>query len=344
MERPTIRSVAARAGVSKSLVSLVLQDSPKVSPARRAAVVAAMDDLGYRPDPLARSLAERRTRTVGVLLDDLRNPWFVDVLDGLRPVLVAHGLRPVLGDTRSDPDAARTFAQLRVDGLLVVGTLPDVGAVEEVAATLATVLAGTRDEVDSPVDVVANDDAAGVRLVVDHLLRLGHRRIAHVAGAGTVGRIRREAFEAAVAAAGGDAVVEPADMTEDAGHRAGTALLSRRRGRPTAVLAANDLSAVGVLAAADELGLSVPGDVSVAGYDDTSLARLRAVSLTSVDNAAREVGRLAAERLLARMEVPGEPGELLLVPPRLVVRTSTAAPPRAGVGPPSAPNGGAVSP
>lgn len=331
MQRPTIRSVAARAGVSKSLVSLVLQDSPKVSPARRARVVAAMDELGYRPDPLARSLAERRTRTVGILLDDLRNPWFVDVLDGVRPVLAAGGLRPVLGDTWSDPDAARTFAQLRVDGLLVVGTLPDVTAVEEVAATVPTVLAGTRDEVDSPpdrpVDVVANDDVVGVGLVVAHLLELGHRRIAHVAGAGPVGRIRREAFETAVRAAGGDPVVVPADMTEDAGHRAGLALLSRPD-RPTAVLAANDLSAVGVLAAADELGLSVPGDVSVAGYDDTSLARLRAVSLTSVDNAAREVGRSAAERLLARMEAPGDPGELLLVPPRLVVRTSTAAPPR----------------
>lgn len=327
MQRPTIRSVAARAGVSKSLVSLVLQDSPKVSPERRALVLAAMDDLGYRPDPLARSLAERRTRTVGVLLDDLRNPWFVDVLDGLRPVLVAGGLRPVLGDTWSDPHAARTFAELRVDGLVVVGTLPDVSAVEDVAAQVPTVLAGTRDEVEGAVDVVANDDSTGVRLVVEHLLGLGHRRIAHVAGAGDVGRIRRTAFEAAVRGAGAEPVVETADMTEDAGHRAGLALLGRAD-RPTAVLAANDLSAMGVLAAADELGLSVPGDVSVAGYDDTSLARLRAVSLTSVDNAAREVGRIAAGKLLARMEEPGEPGGLVLVPPRLVVRSSTAAPSR----------------
>ena len=340
MPRPTIRSVAARAGVSKSLVSLVLQDSPKVSPERRALVLAAVAELGYRPDPLARSLAERRTRTVGVLLDDLRNPWFVDVLDGLRPVLAAAGLRPVLGDTWSDPAAARTFAELRVDGLLVVGTLPDVPAVEEVAAAVPTVLAGTRDELEGPVDVVANDDAAGVGLVVDHLVGLGHRVIAHVAGAGPVGRIRREAFEAAVRAAGARPLVEAADMTEDAGHRAGLALLSRTD-RPTAVLAANDLSAVGVLAAADALGLSVPGDVSVAGYDDTSLARLRAVSLTSVDNAAREVGRLAAELLLIRIGVPDGPGELVLVPPRLVVRGSTAAPPRAGTGPRA---GGRVSP
>ncbi|MGI4895787.1 MAG: LacI family DNA-binding transcriptional regulator [Janthinobacterium lividum] len=322
--RPTIRSVAARAGVSKSLVSLVLQGSPKVSGQRRAAVLAAVADLGYRPDPTARSLAERRTRTIGVVLDDLRNPWFVDILDGLRPVLAQLGLRPLLGESRHERDVARTFGELRVDGLVVVGTLPDLSAVEEVAGYTPTVLAGTRDELRAAVDVVANDDEAGVGLVVAHLLELGHRRIAHVCGAGPVGRIRRAAFEAAVWAGGGEPVVATADMTEDAGHRAGRRLLERPD-RATAVLAANDLSAVGVLAAAGDLGLRVPGDVSVAGYDDTSLARLRAVSLTSVHNAAHEVGKLAGELLGARMSDPHAPARLHLVQPRLVVRATTAA-------------------
>ena len=327
-ERPTIRSVAARAGVSKSLVSLVLQDSPKVSPQRRAAVLAAVEELGYRPDPTARSLARGRTRAVGLLLDDLRNPWFVDVLEGLRPVLHEAGLRPVLAEARSEPGAARTLADLRVEGLVVVGTLPDLAAVEEVAATVATVLAGTRTGAGAALDVVAGDDPAGVRLVVAHLLALGHRRIAHVAGAGPVGRLRREAFEDAVRAGGGTPLVEAGDMTEDAGHRAGHRLLGRA-GRPTAVLAANDASAVGVLAAAADLGLAVPADVSVAGYDDTATARLRAVALTSVDNAAREVGRLAGRRLLARLADPGLPVGTHLVAPRLVTR-STTAPPGAG--------------
>jgi DNA-binding LacI/PurR family transcriptional regulator len=324
--RPTIRSVAARAGVSKSLVSLVLQDSPKVSPERRAAVLAAVDELGYRPDPTARSLAQGRTRAVGLVLDDLRNPWFVDVLEGLRPVLHAAGLRPVLAEARSEPEAPRTFADLRVDGLVVIGTLPDLALVEEVAAGVPTVLAGTRTGEGPSLDVVAGDDTAGVRLVVAHLLGLGHRRIAHVTGAGPVGRLRREAFEAAVLAGGGTPRVEAGDMTEDAGHRAGRRLLTGPR-RPTAVLAANDASAVGVLAAAADLGLEVPADVSVAGYDDTSIARLRAVSLTSVDNAAHEVGRIAGQRLLARLADPDLPVALHLVAPRLVARATTAAPP-----------------
>lgn len=328
--RPTIRSVAARAGVSKSLVSLVLQESPKVSPERRAAVLSAMDELGYRLDPTARSLAQGRTQAVGLVLDDLRNPWFVDVLDGLRPVLRAAGLRPVLAEVRSEPEAPQTFADLRVDGLVVIGTLPDLTLVEEVAVHLPVVLAGTRTPPGTDLDVVAGDDPAGVGLVVEHLLALGHRRIAHVGGSGPVGRLRREAFEAAVRAGGGTPLVAVAEMTEDAGHRAGLALLGdarRAAERPTAVLAANDACAVGVLAAAADLGLDVPADVSVAGYDDTSLARLRAVSLTSVDNAAREVGRIAGERLLARLEDPELPVGLRLVAPRLVVRSTTAPPP-----------------
>ncbi|WP_432564978.1 LacI family DNA-binding transcriptional regulator [Kineococcus sp. SYSU DK003] len=329
MTRPTIRSVAARAGVSKSLVSLVLQDSPKVSPERRAAVLAAMDELGYRPDPTARSLAQGRTRAVGLVLDDLRNPWFVDVLEGLRPVLHEAGLRPVLAESRSEPEAPRTFADLRVDGLVVIGTLPDLSVVADVARSVPTVLAGTRlgpdDALD--VDVVAGDDARGVGLAVEHLLALGHRRLAHVAGTGPVGRLRREAFERAVRAGGATALVEVGPMTEDTGHRAGRALLTRPE-PPTAVLASNDAAAVGLLAAAADLGVDVPARLSVVGYDDTSIAALRAVALTSVDNAAHEVGRLAGVRLLARLEDPAAPADLQLVAPRLVVRGTTAPPPR----------------
>ncbi|WP_432482088.1 LacI family DNA-binding transcriptional regulator [Kineococcus esterisolvens] len=328
--RPTIRSVAERAGVSKSLVSLVLQGSPRVGDARRRAVLAAVQELGYRPDPAARSLAERRTRTVGVLLDDLRNPWFVDLLEGLRPVLRAAGLRPVLGDTGAEPEAARTFTQLRVDGLVVVGTREDPGAVAQVAeaaAAVPTVLAGTRDAVHA--DVVADDGRAGVRLVVEHLLALGHRRLAHVAGAGAVGRVRRAAFEEAAAAAGVSATVVEADMTEDGGHRAGLRLLSGPH-RPTAVLAANDVSALGLLAAAGDLGLRVPRDLSVAGYDDTSLAALRSVSLTSVDNRSHDVGRRAGELLLARIADPAAPPRTELLAPRLAQRRTTAPPPVEG--------------
>ena len=157
---PTIRTVAARAGVSKSLVSLVLQNSPRVSEAKRQAVLKAVAELGYRPDPVARSLAERRTRTVGVVIDDLSNPWYVALLDGLRPVLHGHGLRPLLADGRTEPDAVQALSDLRVDGLVLVGT-PSSSAADQVSALgshMPTVVAGTREPRLSAVDNVSNDD------------------------------------------------------------------------------------------------------------------------------------------------------------------------------------------
>lgn len=330
---PTIRSVAAHAGVSKSLVSLVLQGSPKVSDERRRAVLTAMDELGYRPDPAARSLAERRTRTVGVVVDDLRNPWFVDLLDGLRPVLHEAGLRPLLADGRTEPAAIRALVDLRVDGLVVVGTLPAAAHPDlrdfPGACLVPTVVAGAREPLLPRVDVVANDDPAGVRLAVEHLLGLGHRRVGHLVGSGLVGALRRDACVAALQHAGLAGSLADSGLTEAGGHAAALGLL-RSPTRPTALLAANDVTALGALAAADELGLQVPADLSVVGYDDTSLARLRRVALTSVDNASAAVGAEAGRRLLARLGGGIAEAETVLLPPRLVVR-ATSGPPPVGV-------------
>jgi DNA-binding LacI/PurR family transcriptional regulator len=322
---PTIRTVAARAGVSKSLVSLVLQNSPRVSEQRREAVLAAMAELGYRRDPVARSLAERRTRTVGVVLDDLTNPWYVDLLSGLRPVLHERGLRPLLADGRTEPDAVDALADLRVDGIVLVGT-PSDSSVEQVAALGAlvpVVLAGTREPRLPAVDLVANDDEAGARAATEHLVELGHRRIAHIVGEGAVGRHRRAGYEAAATAVGVPVTCVDGDWTEATGHRIGLDLLGRAE-RPTAILAANDLSAVGVLAAADELGVRVPGELSVVGYDDTVFARLPRMSLTTVDARTAEVGRVAGEVLTTRLagDLTG-PVTSRLLAPTLVRRATT---------------------
>src|SRR6266704_5322511 len=143
---PTIRDVAERAGVSKSLVSLVLRDAGSVSQARRQAVLAAAEELGYRVNAAARSLSERRTHIVGVLLDDIRNPWFVDLLDGLNHALTAHGLRMLMADShlsrRAGQDLIASFLELRVDGVVAVGTRPDPSIIAAIAARLPTVVAG----------------------------------------------------------------------------------------------------------------------------------------------------------------------------------------------------------
>ena len=325
---PTIRTVAARAGVSKSLVSLVLQDSPHVSPEKRKAVLKAVAELGYRPDPVARSLAERRTRTIGVVIDDLSNPWYVELLDGLRPVLHEHGLRPLLADGRTEPDAVQALSDLRVDGLVLVGT-PSQSAVAQwnaLGSPMPTVVAGTREPLLPTVDVVANDDYRGGRLATMHLLELGHRRIAHIIGEGEVGRLRRAGYDVTVTDAGLSHACVPGDWTEATGRRVGSELL-RQSNRPTAIFAANDLSAVGVLAAADELGLRVPDDVSVVGYDNTVFARLLRLSLSSIDSHIAEVGQVAGRTLTARINGDKGTAGTRLLSPELITRSSTGPPP-----------------
>lgn len=335
MRPPTIRDVADRAGVSKSLVSLVLRGSDQVRTEKREAVLRVVRELGYRPNAAARSLSEQRTRTVGVLLSDLRNPWFVDLLDGLNSLLHDNGLHMLLADARLSRrighDLTGPFLDLQADGLVVVGTLPDPAALGAVAERIPVVVAGARDPAPPGVDTVANDDEHGARLVTEHLLGLGHRRIAHIAGYGAVGELRRHSFEATMRAHGpaAEALVEPSDMTEEGGYRATVRLLSRPD-RPTALFAVNDIAGVGALSAAEELGLRVPQDVSVAGYDNTSISRLRHVWLTTVDAAGHEVGRRAARCLLDRLDRldrPGGEGRVLLAAPALEIRGTTAPPP-----------------
>jgi DNA-binding LacI/PurR family transcriptional regulator len=219
----------------------------------------------------------------------------------------------------------RALVDLRVDALVVVGTMPDNPDLALASRSVPTVVAGSREPVLPRVDIVANDDEAGVRLAMAHLLELGHRRVAHLVGAGRVGALRREAYEQSLREAGGLAVTAHSGMTEAGGHAATLELL-RTGPRPTALLAANDLTAVGALAAAAELGLRVPEDLSVVGYDDTSLARLRHVSLTSVDNASRAVGEHAGRRVLHRLAGADGEAETVLLLPALVVRGTTAPP------------------
>ncbi len=332
----TLRAVAARAGVSKSVASRVLQGSPHVSDQRRLAVEAAIRELGYRPNATARSLTERRTRAVGVLMHDLRQPWFVDLLEGLDRSLGVDGLHPFVGDGQvnrtSDQRLLEAFMEMRVDGLVLAGTVPPSTTIAEAAAWLPTVVAGNRDFELPAVDVVAQDDALGAELALDHLAGLGHQRIAHIAGeTGRVFEIRRATYLSWMRrhSLADHVAVAECDTTEEGGYRAGLRLLERDRlERPTAVFVANDLSCVGAMAAARDRGLDVPGDLSIVGFDNSVLARMRYIALTSVDIAPARVGELAGAALLERMAHPDMPARQQLVTPTLEVRCSTAAPTR----------------
>ncbi|MDF2711963.1 LacI family DNA-binding transcriptional regulator [Nonomuraea muscovyensis] len=323
--RPTIRNVAERAGVSKSLVSLVLRGSPHVSEHRRQAVLQAARELGYRPNAVARSLVEGRTHLVGALVADLHNPFYAEFLDGLQESLHGDGLRMLIGNSQWDPafedEAVAAFLELRVDGLVLLGIAPTSETLVEATSYTPTVVVGERDIELDGVDIVVDDDRHGARLAIDHLVSLGHRRIAHIEGArpsrceGYLVAMRRHALAPYI-------MVEAAEATEEGGRTAALALLTRDP-RPTAIFAGNDVVAAGVLSAAEELGLRVPEDLSVAGYDNTHLAASRHISLTSVDQSRRSMGRSAAALLSDRIGDPAKAARLREVTPELIVRRST---------------------
>lgn len=334
--RPTINDVARRARVSKSLVSLVMRGAPQVSDARREAVLEAARQLGYRPNTVARSLVEGHTRTIGVVVSDLRNPWYVDILDGFRRTLKANGLRVLIGggqlDNKVDPGVAEAFLDLRVEGLCVIGTLPYDETLAEAMKTVPSVVTSSHSYELPYADSVVNDDEQGTRIATEYLLSLGHQRIAHIGG-GTdgVAEARRRGYEGAMRDHGlaHFIQVEACDYDETSGYTAASALL-RGQNRPTAIVALNDLAGVGALSAADDAALAVPADVSIVGYDNTPLAAVSHLSLSSVDPSSVEIGELAAIRILARLrgdaEAATESGSRDLIRPSLVVRKSTAAP------------------
>lgn len=333
--RPTVIDVAHAAGVSKSLVSLVMRQAPQVSDEKRARVLAAAEQLGYRMNAAARSLSVQRSGTVAVLVSDLGNPALVGIVEAAGPLLEAAGLNPVLGSAvrpsrcpggELDVGTIGTVRDLRVEGLLVIGSVPDGAALAELVDDLPVVMASA-PAAGLRADAFRTDDRAGMRLAVEHLAGQGHRRIVHVGGrGGPVAADRLAGFRAAMRAHGLDpGHVAACGFSEAEGYRA-TSLLLGRADPPTAVVAVNDLAAVGAMSAAADRGLRVPDDLAVTGYDDSSLAEIRQISLTSVNPDTRRIGELAADRLVGRIGGDTtDPADHLLVP-SLVARRTTHLP------------------
>lgn len=330
MVRPTMEDVAARAGVSRALVSLVMNNSPKVSDARRSAVLSAAAELGYQPHVMARSLASRTSTVLGVMVNDLRNAFFADVVEGLDAAVQAAGFDLILNTGGRSParesNALRSLLSFRPAGIILLSPVVPASAIEAAAEQCPVVLV-SRTSRAPKVDTVNDDGEAGSALAVDHLVSLGHQRIAHLDGGGAAGAAsRRRGFQAAMRRHGLEPIVVRSEHTDTAGEKAVRELLDTysRAELPTALVSGNDFNAVGAISALEEAGLRVPEDVSVVGYDNTSLAALRHLSLTTVDQPRTEMGRLAFEALAER--VRGERSEPVrhLLHPSLVVRSTTA--------------------
>ena len=332
MQRPpTMEDVARRAGVSRALVSLVMRDSPKVSTERRTAVLAAAADLGYRPNILARNLASHRTRTVGIMVNDLHNPYFADVIEGIEQVGSHRGYRTIINSgwrrDEGEEAAIETLLEFRTDGLVLAGPRLDERHIIGAANDVPVVAVGRA--VDHPsVDTVNNDERVGARLVVEHLVGLGHERIVHVDGGGGAGAAaRRMGYERAMRDFGLDRHIRvfPGDFTEASGVQAASAILATGD-TPSAVFAANDLVAAGVLATFELHEIRVPHDVSVVGYDNTGLAAMQHMSLSTINQPRYEMGRIAMGALLERLEgTRTEPRHQVLAPTLMARSTSGPA-------------------
>lgn len=330
--RPTIHDVARHANVSKSLVSLVLQGSPKVAASSRQSILDAMSALGYQPNRLARGLVAQRSGMIGVIASDLHNPFFADVLDAVLAVMDAAGMQVLIGTGRRNPDDERRLVEsligVPVDGLLLLSPAAGVTDLQRFSALVPMVVTGRSDVSESGIDTVVADNTTGAALAVEHLTVLGHRRIAHITGGdGPASPERERGFRHAMTAAGleRDMLVTRGDFTDEGGYRAMRRLL-RRRPRPTAVFAANDFAALGALDAIEEAGLSVPADISLLGYDNSSVASTRHISLTSIDQPHAEMGSLAAQALNGRIMGVDDPVRHKVLTPRLVVRRTTGSP------------------
>ncbi len=323
-----MEDVAHRAGVSRSLVSLVFQGADNVSDARRAAVLAAAEELGYRPNRLARNLAQGKSMTIGAVVDDLHNPFFGTVIDGVEQHLTQHGYQLMIANGARDAEvtvaAASTFNELQVDGIVLIGARGPMEPLYDLARRVPTAMIARQIKSDL-LDSVRVDEHVGSRLVIDHLHRLGHRSIAHIdGGEGASAGERREGYEIAMRSVGLEAHIDvvPGEFTHEAGAKAAVTL-AERGSMPDAVFAGNDLIATGVWLQLERMDVSVPSDVSLVGYDDAPFIGIGQVGLTTIRQPSSEIGSRAAELLLDRIDETPDSGRHEAIAPTLVERSST---------------------
>ena len=334
MREPTMADIAAHLGVSRALVSIVLREMPGASDETRQRVMQAAKELGYSPHIGARTLRQYRSRQIGVAFAPA-HAGEPDIVEAIYPVTTQRGYRVVLSaqtGNRSMETAVEELLGYRCAAIILIGPELDDAGMRAIASRVkvpaVVVGSGVRN---TAYDVVRSAGDTGIGLAVQHLVELGHRQIAYVHTASMPpAALRLQGYRRAVA----DAHLEldilsmpGADYTEESGAAAGRELLDRRK-LPTAVVAGNDQQAVGLLQVFSRAGIAIPGDVSLTGYDDTRVARLSSVDLTTARQDPQQMGQAAVLAAVRRIDQPDRRPLLSIVEPSLVVRSSTAQPRR----------------
>lgn len=333
----TIRDVADRAGVSTATVSRVLAGIGNPKPETAAAVLRAVEQLGYRPSGVARSLRMKRTRTLGLIVTDIQNPFFPELVQAADSAARGLNYSIILGSAAYDEHRAMHYLDLmvdrRVDGLIIASSQLSEESWQWLIASPVPVVVVNAEPSGLPVPVITSDNVGGTRLAVEHLVGLGHRRFAYIRGPEgfTADRPRFEGFRQACADAGiraSDIVEIRGDGQFEGGERA-TAELLAAGSNVTAIVCHNDVTAIGAMRAIRAAGKRVPGDISVVGCDDIAAAAWVVPALTTVAQQKAEMGTLAVQRLAAALDDPGFTGhaETIRIPMVLRVRESTGPAP-----------------
>jgi len=330
----TMRDVAERAGVSVTSVSHVINETRPVSYEVRERVLAAMEELGYQPNLLARSLRSGKTHTIGTIVPDSADPFFAEVARGIEDTAFENGYSLILcnSDRNLGKEAFYTnvLVEKRVDGILFLAAGVSTERILDLQRRGMPVVVVDRELPAANVDSVVTDNAGGGWSATRHLIDLGHRRIGHIAGPSdlrlseyrSTGYCKALLEEAGITA--DENLVVRGDFDFESGHRAARQLLANDQ-RPTAIFACNDIMAIGAICAAAQLDLRVPEDLSVVGYDDIPLASYSNPPLTTVAQPIYDMGVVAASMLLERLHDPGGPARQLVLDVELQIRQSTAA-------------------
>lgn len=327
-----IKDVAALAGVSIATVSHVVNKTRFVGEETKRKVLAAIESIGYIPNVYARSLASGSSRTLGLIISDITNPFFPELIKSIQARALEPGYEVIIANTDYQPEhdlsCVQRLLELRVNGVMVMTTEWDDAASQRLEQSgVATVFLDI-GKVGPHVSNIRIDYARGIRQAVEHLLELGHRSIAFIGGPGHLmsAELRRAAFATVMnkhkSSLQTAAIFCEGDFKMESGQRAVQKLMAADH-RPTAIMAANDMMAVGALRALKRAGLRVPADVSLIGYDDIWLASLTDPPLTTIAIPRVQIGRAAVESVLAATSPEPAGGREIRIPTQLVVREST---------------------